>query len=86
MPQEIAFPIVTLKQLRGEQAERQTKRKVGVISAKSSLKMVNNNCHGFELMQTEAVAEQIRPVTVAVAIFDGDQMVSSEEVLQPCPR
>ncbi len=80
MPQEIVVPVVTVKQLRGQKAEKRTKRKVGVISAKTSLKMVNN-IQKFDLMQTEAVSEQVLPVTVSTAIYDGDLLVSSEEVI-----
>jgi hypothetical protein len=76
MPQEV----VTIKQLRGKKAEKRTKRKVGVISAKTSLKMVNN-IQKFDLMQTEAVSEQVLPVTVSTGIYDADTLVSSEEVI-----
>ena len=79
MPQEIVVPIVTVKQLRGEKAEKRTKRKVGVISTKSTLKMVNN-IQKFDLMQTESVNDFVVPVTVSVAIFDGDRKISSEEI------
>lgn len=80
MPQEIVVPVLTVKQLRGEKAEKRTKRKVGVISTKSTLKMVNN-IQKFDLMQTEAVSDLVTPVTVSVAIFDGDFKISSEETL-----
>jgi uncharacterized protein (TIGR02687 family) len=80
MPQEIVVPVLTVKQLRGAKAEKRTRRKVGVISSKSTLKMVNN-MQKFDLLQTEPVSEQLLPVTVAVAIYDGDQIVSSEEVV-----
>lgn len=80
MPQEIVVPVVTVKQLRGKQAEKRTKRKVGVISAKPTLKMVNN-IQKFDLMQTEAVSDLVTQVTVSVAIYDGDSKVSSEEAV-----
>lgn len=80
MPQEIVVPVLTVQQLRGEKAEKRTKRKVSVISPKSTLKMVTN-IQRFDLMQTEAVSEQVLPVTVAVAIYEGDKLVSSEEVV-----
>jgi hypothetical protein len=80
MPQEIVVPVVAVRQLRGEKAESRTKRKVGVISPKSSLRMVNN-IQRFDLMQTDAVSEQMLPVTVAVAIYDGGKSISSEEIL-----
>ena len=80
MPQEIVVPVLTVKQLRGEKAGQRTKRKVGVISTKSTLKMVNN-IQKFDLMQTEAVSELVMPVTLSIAIYDGDLKVSSEETL-----
>ncbi len=79
MPQEIVVPILTVNLLRGAKAEKRTKRKVGVISAGSGLKMVTN-IQKFDFMQTEAVTEQVLPVTVAIAIYDGSEKVSSEEV------
>lgn len=80
MPQEIVVPVLTVKQLRGEKAEKRTKRKVGVISTKSTLKMVNN-IQKFDLMQTEVVSDLVTPVTVSVAIYDGDSKISSEETV-----
>src|SRR5690606_34083985 len=44
------------------------------------LKMVNN-IQKFDLMQTEAVSELVMPVTLSIAIYDGDLKVSSEETL-----
>lgn len=80
MPQEIVVPVLVVNQLRGEKAERRSTRKVGVISPRSTIKMVNN-IQRFDLLQTEVVSERVLPVTVAVAIFDGDQPVSSEEIV-----
>ena len=80
MPQEIVVPVVTIHQRRGEKAEKRTRRKVGVISTKSSLKMVNN-IQRFDLMQTETVSDTVLPVTISVAIYDGETKVSSEEAV-----
>ncbi|WP_413663218.1 BREX-1 system phosphatase PglZ type A [Microbulbifer sp. CNSA002] len=80
MPQEIVVPVLTVQQLRGDKAERRTKRKVSVISPKPSLKMVNN-IQSFDLMQTEQVSEQVLPVTIAVGIYEGEVLVSSEETV-----
>lgn len=80
MPQEIVVPVLSVKQLRGEKAESRSKRKAEVISPKPSLKMVNN-IQRFDLMQTEAVTEQVLPVTIAVGIYEGAELVSSEEVI-----
>ncbi len=80
MPQEIVVPVLTAVSLRGDEAKKRTKRKVGVISAKSTLKMVNN-IQSFDLLQTDAVSEKTLPITISVGIYSGDQLVSSEEVI-----
>ena len=51
-----------------------------MISPKASLKMVNN-IQRFELLQTEAISEQLKPITLAVAIFEGSEPVSREETV-----
>ena len=35
----------------------------------------------FDLIQTETVSEQVLPITVAVAIYEADVAVSSEEIV-----
>ena len=39
------------------------------------------NIQSFDLMQTDTVGDHYIPVTVAVAIYHGDEQVSSEEVV-----
>jgi uncharacterized protein (TIGR02687 family) len=80
MPQEVVVPVLIAKALRGENAVARTKSKVGVISAKSGLKMVNN-IQNFDLLQTEVVDDQALPMTASVAIYEGNKTVSSEEVI-----
>lgn len=80
MPQEIVVPVLVVNQQRGEKAERRSSRKVGVISARSSLKMVNN-IQSFDLLQTEAVSDRVLPITLSVGIYDGDTLISSEETV-----
>ena len=40
-----------------------------------------NTIQKFDLMQTEAVSDLILPVSVSVAIYDGDSKISSEETV-----
>jgi uncharacterized protein (TIGR02687 family) len=80
MPQEIVVPVITVNQLRGDKAEQRTKRKVEIISLKTSLKMVNS-IQRFDLVQTEAISETILSVTCTVAIYENDKAVSSLETV-----
>ena len=78
MPQEIVIPVLIAKSLRGEGLK--TKTKVGVISAKSSHKMVNN-IQIFDLLQTEAVDDKTLALSAAIGIYSSNTLVSSEEVM-----
>ncbi|MGO3346435.1 MAG: BREX-1 system phosphatase PglZ type A [Marinomonas sp.] len=80
MPQEIVVPVLTVKALRGENAIARTKSKVGVISAKPGLKMVNN-IQSFDFLQTDSVDDRKLAMTAVVGIYDGQTLVSSEEVI-----
>lgn len=80
MPQEIVVPVLTVKALRGENAAARTKSKVGVMSAKPGLKMVNN-IQSFDFLQTDAVDDMKIATTAVVGIYDGQTLVSSEEVI-----
>ena len=78
MPQEIVIPVLEAKARRGKKAAERTKQKVGVISAKSSLKMVNA-MQSFDFIQTDTVTEKYQASTVLIGIFDAENLVSNEE-------
>ena len=76
MPQEVVVPLVTVTQLRG-------KRKEGTRSEKVSVQVLNTKHkittpkHRFELIQTEAVSERRKPITLRAAVYDGAVPVTS---------
>ena len=80
MPQEVVVPLVTVSQLRG-------KKKAGSRSEKVSVQVLGTNHkittpkHRFELIQTEAVSERRKAITLKAAIYDGSQAVTSVETV-----
>jgi hypothetical protein len=42
---------------------------------------VTTNRHRFKLIQTKAVSERVKPITLKVAIYDGEQPVTNVETL-----
>lgn len=80
MPQEVIVPVITVNKKTGKAAQERTRQKVGVISPRSTLRMVNN-MHRFDLMQTDAVGENYLPITIRMAIYEADQPISSEETI-----
>jgi len=76
MLQEIALPILTVKGVRGVEKPRKVN-----VSLLGTVKKIVNNVQRFEFIQTEAVSEKIRPVTLTVSLLDAGQLISNEVTL-----
>lgn len=76
MPQEVIVPVVTVKQLRGEQAAKSKSEKVSVQVLGSNHKITTPQ-YRFELIQTEAVGDRKKPVTLRAGVYDGADLVTS---------
>ncbi len=77
MLQEIVVPIIFVKELRGQQAEKLTIKKVGV-SILGSLNRVVNNLQTFTFIQTEPISERIKPGTLLISLRDENELISNE--------
>lgn len=82
MPQEVAVPVIRVQHVKdGDKAKTKTKtRTVGVSVLGSNFKITTNR-HRFQLIQTEPVDERVKPVTLKVGIYDGDDPVTNVETL-----
>lgn len=76
MLQEIVVPIVSVKGVRG--VEKPGKVNVSLLG---TVKKIVNNMQRFEFIQTEAISERVRPVTLTVSLRDVDQLISNEVTL-----
>ena len=72
MPQEVVVPLVTVTHLRGKEKESSRIEKVSVQVLGSNHKITTGR-HRFELIQTEAVGERRKPITLKAAIYDDDR-------------
>ena len=80
MPQEVVIPLITVKELRGEKAVRSKSKKVSVQVLGTKHKITTPK-HRFELIQTEAVGERRKPLTLRAAVYDGSQAVTSVDTV-----
>ena len=78
MPQEVLVPLVTVTHLRGKQKETSRSEKVSVQVLGTNHK-ITTPTYRFELIQTEAVGERRRPITLRAAVYDGARAVTSVE-------
>ena len=80
MPQEVVVPLITVTQLRGEEKLSSRTEKVGVQVLGANHK-ITTPIYRFELIQTEAVGERRKPITLRAAIYEADQAVTSIETI-----
>jgi hypothetical protein len=81
MPQEVLVPVIRVQHVKdvGKAAKTRT-RAVGVSVLGTNFRITTNR-HRFQLIQTEPVGERVKPLTLKVAIHDGDIPVSNVETL-----
>ncbi|MCI0422011.1 MAG: BREX-1 system phosphatase PglZ type A [Acidobacteria bacterium] len=80
MPQEIVVPLITVRHVKGKSIKDTTTKFVTVHVLGSSHKITTNR-HRFELIQMEPVTERVKPVTLKVAIYEGDEPVTNIEAV-----
>ena len=72
MPQEIVVPVVTVKHIRGKSAQ-DTKTNPVTVQVLGSSHRITTAQHRFQLIQMEAVSDRVKPITLRVAVYDGEE-------------
>jgi uncharacterized protein (TIGR02687 family) len=80
MPQEVIVPVVQIKRVRNPEAEGTVVRRVGV-SVMGSTHTITTAQHRFRLIQTEAVSERFKPVTLRVGVYEGGAPVTDVQAV-----
>ncbi len=80
MPQEVIIPLIVAKMVRGKRQEASRTEKVSVTVTGNKHKITTTK-HRFFILQTEPVSDRRKPITLRVAIYDGDLMVTSVETV-----
>jgi uncharacterized protein (TIGR02687 family) len=78
MPQEIVVPVIEVRALRGSAAQSTKARQVAVHVLGGNHRVTTAR-HRFELLQTEAVSDRVKAITLKVALYDGDEVVTNIE-------
>jgi len=75
MPQEIVVPVVTVKHIRGKSVQ-DTKTKPVTIQVLGSNHRITTAQHRFQLIQMEAISDRVKPITLRVAVYEGEEPVT----------
>ena len=80
MLQEICVPVVTVRHIKGKTIE-ETKTKPVTVHVLGMNHKITTSRHRFELIQMEAVSERVKPITLKVGIYEGDEAVTNIETV-----
>jgi uncharacterized protein (TIGR02687 family) len=80
MLQEVVVPVITVREVEGKSA-KETKTKPVTVHVLGTTHKITTNKHRFELIQIEPVGERVKPVTLKVAVYEGDQPVTNVETV-----
>ena len=80
MLQEIVVPLVKVVKVTGKSAGKTKTKGVGISILGNNPKITTNR-YKFRFIQTEAVSERVKPLTVNVAIFDGGEAITNSETI-----
>ena len=75
MPQEIVVPVVTVKHIRGKSAQT-TNTKPVTVQVLGSNHRITTGQRRFQLIQMESVSDRVKPITLRVAVYDGEEPVT----------
>lgn len=78
MLQEIVVPVITVRRIRGKSAE-ETKVKPVTVHVLGSSHKITTGRHRFELIQMEPVSERVKPITLKIAVYEGEEPVTNIE-------
>lgn len=76
--QEVVIPLVIAGRVRGKAAETTKERKVSVQVLGTNHRITTNR-HRFQLLQTDAVSDRVKSITLKVAVFEGNKPVTNIE-------
>ena len=81
MPQEIVVPVVKVRHVKDKGVRDRTQIKQVTIHVLGNKHKITAATHRFNLLQMEPVGERAKAVTLKVAVYDGDESVTSIETV-----
>lgn len=81
MPQEIVVPVITVKQLRGKSAQ-ETKVRAVTVQVLGTSHRITTAQHRFQLIQMESVSDRVKPISLRIAIYEGDKAVTDVQTVK----
>jgi len=79
MLQEIVVPVITVRHRKDKTTRVETRVKPVPVQVLGGSHKITTGRHRFELIQMEPVSERVKPVTLKVAVYEGEDPVTNIE-------
>lgn len=77
--QEIVVPVVTVRHLKDKGTKEKTRTKHVIVQVLGTKHKITAQRHRFQLVQMERVSDRVKPITLKVAVYEGEDPVTSIE-------
>ena len=81
MLQEIVVPVIKVKHLKDKGRREKTRSKHVAVQVLGTTHKITTPRHRFNLLQMEPVSERVKAVTLKIAVYEGDQPVTTIETV-----
>ena len=81
MLQEIVVPVITIKHLKDKKNRDKTKTKSVTVHILGTSHKITTPRHRFELIQMAPVSDRVKPITLKVAVYEGEDPVTNLEAV-----
>lgn len=81
MPQEIVVPVINVKHVKDKGAREKTESKRVTVQVLGTKHKITAATHRFNLLQMEPVSERTKALTLKIAVYEGDEPVSTSETV-----
>jgi uncharacterized protein (TIGR02687 family) len=81
MLQEIVVPVITVKHKKDKAVRGETRIRPVTVHVLGNTHRITTNRHRFELIQMEPVSERVKPVTLKVAVYEGEEPITNIETV-----
>ena len=82
MPQEIVVPVVSVKHRKDKVSRVETKTRAATVQVLGSGHRITTAQHRFQLIQMDAVSDRVKPITLRVAVYDGEEPVTDIQTVK----
>lgn len=82
MPQEIVIPVITVRHKKDKGNRGETKIRLVEVQVLGSSHRITTAQHRFALLQMEPVSDRVKPITLRVAVYEGEEPVTDLQTVK----